>query len=121
MSVSVFSELPFDPDSYSSPSGASVPSYPPRTPVVVSGLILAATLGLFLAGSSTAHWVGYVLGAFGMSIATIVFRSVDLTRQRDSMYVDRPILRRVATGLLLAGIALAILHAFLALRTWEVA
>jgi hypothetical protein len=92
-------------------------TYPPLVLLILTGSIVAVVALLFLGDTDPVHWAGYVLGAFGTSLAVVAYRHVDLRRRRSPMYVGRNWHQLLASSLLLSGIALGMVHVYIALQT----
>ena len=91
---------------------------PPTFLIALCVVELIALAGLLVPSSKPLHWIGYAIGAVLVPSTVSTFRSVDRTRQRSSSYSSPGWVRSVPTYLLIAGVSLAVAHAyFLALNT----
>lgn len=73
---------------------------------------VALLAALFLPASSGVHWVGYIAGSIVVPSTVFWFRRVDRSRQALAYYAAPGWIRHVPSVLLMAGVALAALHAF---------
>ena len=96
-------------------------TYPPGWLVGLGMLLVLASVLMLGLPDGPVHWIGYAVSAGGMTAVTVAYRHVDLQRRRSAMYVPRRAVGQTMTGLLLLGVLVATVHAFLAMRHWEVA
>lgn len=88
------------------------PVRPPHVLLGVAAAELAVCAAAFALNSRPIHWVGYALGAVAVTLTCLAFRSVDRKRRRSSMYSETRYLNYVVSVTMIAGIALAGIHAY---------
>lgn len=96
-------------------SGSLSLGAPVRPPLILLGAAafeLTLCAAAFALNSRPIHWVGYALGAVVVTLTCLAFRSVDRRRRRSSMYSETRHVNYVVSATLIAGIALAGIHAY---------
>lgn len=94
-------------------SGAARPVAPPAWLLVVGGGLVVLAGALVPVGVISVHWIGYVLSTF-VNVALVArFRALDQRLRENPFYTPMPVLRTVASGLLLTTYLVAAVHAWL--------
>jgi hypothetical protein len=91
---------------------ADVPSGPPF--VILGAAIVQIMLQLlfFVLPTAIWNWAGYGLGAVVVPTTVFFFRRIDRSRRRQPTYIRPDGVTWLPTALLLAGVMLALLHAY---------
>jgi hypothetical protein len=91
------------------------PGHAPSWPVhgaVVAALGSGVALLWASQGDAVAGLVGYVLGALGTPLLTVVYRLLRRTARKDPYYLPRPRLEHLLTTATGLGIVLGVVHAW---------